>query len=161
MPRNIFLSLGSNLGDREENLRTALGKLEQAGINVVKRSSLYETEPVEVADQPDFLNLVLEVETDLEPGALLTACLRVEKELGRIRERAKGPRKVDIDILFYDQHVINHPDLKIPHPALYRRNFVLTPLEEIAPHFHDPATGKTVAQLRRESPDRSRVERVL
>lgn len=149
------------MGDREGNLRAALSNLEKAGINVVKRSSVYKTEPVDVADQPDFLNLVCEVRTDLEPVALLRACLAVEKELGRVRERAKGPRNVDIDILFYDEQIIDDLELKIPHPALYRRNFVLTPLTEIAPHFQDPVTGKTIAQLRRESRDRSRVERVL
>lgn len=154
---SIYLSLGSNLGDRKANLKRALEKLPKKGVPLLKQSSIYETEPVEVTDQPDFLNLVCEVETALKPEALLRICQDIESELGRIRKELAGPRSIDIDILFYGQNILDLPLLKIPHPALYRRNFVLIPLVEIAPDFQDPSTGKTIQQLRHESPDRGRV----
>ena len=154
---SIYLSLGSNLGDRKTHLKSALGKLGEKEILLLDESSIYETEPVEVPEQPEFLNLVCRVQTELKPEALLRACQEIESELGRIRQEIKGARNIDIDILFYGQQILQRPSLKIPHPAWCKRNFVLIPLAEIAPNFRDPVTAKTVAQLRQESPDGARV----
>lgn len=160
MPCAIFLCLGSNLGDSKSNLMTALRKLEQHGVRIVKRSSFYRTEPVERIDQPDFLNLVCEVKTELHAEELLRTCLAVEGEMGRVRDQEKGPRNIDIDILFYGQQVLELPHLKIPHPRLDRRNFVLIPLEEIAPDFKDPVSGRSIDHLRRDCPDCARVDEI-
>ena len=158
--RRVFLSLGSNLGDRERNLREALTGLEERGAEIVARSSIYETEPLEVRDQPDFLNLVVEIRTVLSPRELLAACLEIERLFGRKRTISKGPRTIDIDLLFYGSMVLNEPELNVPHPRLHLRNFVLAPLAEIAPDFRDPKSGVTVAALLTRSPDRSRVKSV-
>ncbi len=153
----IYLSLGSNLGDRRSHLQKALEKLHEKGIVLVKESSIYETEPVDIPDQPDFLNLVCQVETRLEPESLLEACQEIESEMGRLREQTKGARNIDIDILFYGRQIVQKPLLKIPHPAWRRRNFVLIPLVEIAPNFRDPVSDQTVEALRRQSSDDARV----
>lgn len=156
--KTVYLSLGSNLGDRRGNLERGLEELGKRGMAVAKRSSIYETEPVEVSeDQPDFLNLACEIGTDLDVEEVFHACKGVERLTGRRRKGDKTPREIDVDILFYGQEVIDSPHLKIPHPGLYRRNFVLIPLEEIAPEFKDPATGKTIQELRRECADQGRV----
>ena len=153
----IYLSLGSNLGDREDQLRMALEKLHQKGVLLLKESSIYETEPVEAPDQPDFLNLVCQVETALEPTSLLAACQDIESEMGRSRGEPKGARNIDIDILFYGRRIVEKPFLKIPHPAWRRRNFVLIPLAEIAPNFRDPVSDQTVQAFQQQSCDDSRV----
>ncbi len=153
----IYLSLGSNLGDREARLRMALEKLQQRGILLVKESSIYETEPVDVLDQPDFLNLVCQVNTPLEPEPLLSSCQEIEFEMGRRRGEDKGGRNIDIDILFYGRRIVEKPFLKIPHPAWRRRNFVLVPLAEIAPNFRDPVSDQTVQALLQQSCDNSQV----
>jgi 2-amino-4-hydroxy-6-hydroxymethyldihydropteridine diphosphokinase len=153
----IYLSLGSNLGDREAQLRKALEKLHPKGILLVKESSIYETEPVDVPDQPDFLNLVCEVETVLEPESLLAACQEIESEMGRRREEPKGARNIDIDILFYGRRIVQKPSLNIPHPAWQRRNFVLVPLAEIAPTVRDPVSDHTVQAIQQQSCDDSQV----
>ena len=159
MKTPILLSLGSNLGDRDSNLRTALEQLEEAGISVTRRSSLYETEPVDLQEQPNFVNLVCEVKTQLSPDQLLETCLAVEEKMGRKRRQRWGPRKIDIDLLFYGQEIIDQPQLQIPHPRLRQRRFVLIPLEEISSSFRDPKTGKTVTQLCSLCHDRSWVRR--
>ncbi len=159
MKTPILLSLGSNLGDRDSNLRTALEQLEEAGISVTHRSSLYETEPVDLQEQPNFVNLVCEVKTQLSPDQLLETCLAVEQKMGRKRRQRWGPRKIDIDLLFYGQEIIDQPQLQIPHPRLRQRRFVLIPLEEICSSFRDPKTGKTVTQLCSLCRDRSWVRR--
>jgi len=159
MKTPILLSLGSNLGDRDGNLRTALEQLEEAGISVTRRSSLYETEPVELQTQPNFVNMVCEVKTQLSPDQLLKTCLAVERKMGRKRRQKWGPRKIDIDILFYGNKIIDQPQLQIPHPRLRQRRFVLIPLEEIQSSFRDPKTGKTLTQLSSLCPDRSWVRR--
>jgi 2-amino-4-hydroxy-6-hydroxymethyldihydropteridine diphosphokinase len=143
-----FLSLGSNLGDREALLNEALNRLETEGVHVVRRSSIHETEPQDYLDQPRFLNMAIEVETDLTPRELLAAIQKIETEMGRQRTIPKGPRTIDIDILFYANQVIATPALEIPHPRLTERNFVLDPLQEIAPDLRHPVTGKTVRELR-------------
>ena len=141
-----FLSLGSNLGDRAALLNTALNRLETEGVRVARRSSIHETEPQDYLNQPKFLNIAVQVETNLTPQELLAAIQKIETELGRQRTIPKGPRTIDIDILFYANEIIATPDLEIPHPRLTERRFVLDPLSEIAPDLHHPATGQTVRE---------------
>ena len=128
-------------------------------MQIVQQSSLYETEPVDLLEQPGFVNQVCEVETLLTPNQLLETCQEVERRMGRKRGRRFGPRKIDIDILFYGKQIIDRPRLQIPHLRLRERLFVLIPLEEIRASFPDPRTGKTVSQLRKLCPDRSWVRR--
>jgi 2-amino-4-hydroxy-6-hydroxymethyldihydropteridine diphosphokinase len=145
--KTVYLGLGSNVGDREANLREALERLESAEIRVVRRSSLYETEPQDVRDQPWFLNAVVEAETELFPLQLLGCTQNIEREMGRRRLTPKGPRNIDIDILFYGRSVINTADLEIPHPRVAQRRFVLEPFSEIAPEFRHPESGKTAREM--------------
>jgi 2-amino-4-hydroxy-6-hydroxymethyldihydropteridine diphosphokinase len=145
--KTAYLGLGSNLGDRESNLREALERLEAAGIRVTHRSSIYETEPRDLRDQPWFLNAVVEVETDLFPLQLLARIQNIEREMGRRRVTPKGPRNIDIDILFYGRSVIATADFQVPHPRIGERRFVLEPLSEIAPEFRHPVTGKTAREM--------------
>lgn len=153
----IYLCLGSNLGDREVNLRRALGELEQAGIHVQRSSSLYETEPVCRYPQPWFLNVVVAAETSLMPVQLLRRLQQIERELGRRRNIVGGPRTIDIDILLYDRAVVRSTELLIPHPRMAERRFVLRPLSEIAPGLRHPLSRKTALELLAETPDRSQV----
>jgi 2-amino-4-hydroxy-6-hydroxymethyldihydropteridine diphosphokinase len=145
--KTAFLALGANVGDREGNLRDALRQLESEELRVVQRSSLYETAPQEVLDQPWFLNAVVEVETSLFPLQLLARIRQVERDMGRRRVTPKGPRNIDIDILFYGRSVIAAPELEVPHPRMAQRRFVLEPLAEIAPDFRHPVTGKTTQEM--------------
>lgn len=155
----VYLSLGSNMGDRGANIARALEKLSGRGVRVTRASSLYETEPVEFREQAWFLNSVVEAETELEPSELLAAALEVERALGRERRVPKGPRLIDIDILLYGDAVIDTPELQVPHPRMAARRFVLVPFAEIAPHAVHPVLKKTVAELLAETPDRSVVTR--
>jgi len=139
--------LGSNLGDRAALLSEAIERLESAGVRVVHRSAIYETEPVEVVDQPWFLNLVLEIETSMNPQQLLDEAQKIERIMGRKHDVPKGPRTIDIDILTYADSVIDTPDLRLPHPGLARRRFVLEPLAEIAPALRHPVTRRTVREM--------------
>jgi 2-amino-4-hydroxy-6-hydroxymethyldihydropteridine diphosphokinase len=141
-----YLSLGSNLGDRAANLRAALAQLEFDG-QVLAVSAFYETQPVDVPDQPWFLNCVVAIATDKAPRELLQFALKVEAEMGRLRMRHKGPRNIDIDILLFGDRVIDEPGLKIPHPAMQKRRFVLEPLAEIAPDAWHPQLRKTAEEL--------------
>jgi 2-amino-4-hydroxy-6-hydroxymethyldihydropteridine diphosphokinase len=143
----VYLSLGSNIGDREANLRAAIEGLPAAGIQVLRVSPTYETEPVEYTDQRWFLNLVVEAETALFPRQLLAATSRIERELGRIRTVSKGPRTIDIDILLYEQAVVHSPDLEIPHPSMAERRFVLAPLADLAHALRHPVSRRTVREL--------------
>jgi 2-amino-4-hydroxy-6-hydroxymethyldihydropteridine diphosphokinase len=145
--KTVYLGLGSNVGDREANLREALKRLEAEGIRVVRRSSLYETEPLDLRDQPWFLNAVVEVETDLFPRQLLACIQKIERQMGRRRLTPKGPRNIDIDILFYGRSVIDTPELETPHPSIAQRRFVLEPLAELAPDLRHPLTGKTAREM--------------
>jgi 2-amino-4-hydroxy-6-hydroxymethyldihydropteridine diphosphokinase len=156
----VFLSLGSNLGNREQRLQSALSLLPEEGVSVLTCSSVYRTDPLYVRDQPDFLNVVCEVETSLSAHQLLESCLRIEQRLGRTRRLKKGPREIDLDILFFGQMIIEDQNLVVPHPLLYERNFVLVPLAEIAPDFRDPRTGLSVLQLKDRCRDDSSIERV-
>lgn len=146
---NIYLSLGSNLGDREENLRRALDALEHEGIRIQRRSALYETEPRDVPDQPWFLNLAAACETSFSASDLLFVVQRIERKAGRRRGTdtvSRGPRVLDIDILLFNDTVVDTPELTIPHPRMLERRFVLEPLVEIAPDLHHPATNKLFSE---------------
>ena len=143
----VYLSLGSNIGDRERNLRDAVGLLAEPQLRAVRVSSFYETEPLDVHDQPWFLNAVAEAETDLFPKQLLARVQRIEQVLGRRRLKPKGPRTIDIDILLYGGAVIDADELQVPHPRLAERRFVLEPLAELAPNLRHPVTGRSVAEM--------------
>ena len=147
MGKLVYLSLGSNLGDREENLREAMRRLGTMG-KVVRVSAFYETEPVEQVAQPWFLNCVLQLETEKMPRQLLKAILGVERAMGRRRMGKKGPRNIDIDILLFGSSVVDTAELVIPHPAMHERRFVLEPLAEIAPDARHPVFKRTVRELR-------------
>ena len=150
MPDLAYLSLGSNVGDRDAQLRDCLSRLNTAG-HVTKVSSFYETEPVEFTEKPWFLNCVVALETSQTPQQLMTTILRIEQEMGRRREQKKGPRSIDIDILlFWDamgDAVINSEELTLPHPAMHQRRFVLEPMAEIAPDVIHPILSKTIREL--------------
>lgn len=150
-PRTVFLSLGSNVGERENHLRAALAGLEEL-LSLQRVSSLYETEPLYVTEQPRFLNLVAAGACALAPADLLGAIHQLEARLGRRREGAvpKGPRVIDIDILLYGNLVVDSPGLQIPHPRLRERQFALVPLLEIEPEARDPRDGRPYAQVSRE-----------
>jgi len=147
MKKLVYLSLGSNLGDREKYLHKAISRLE--GLGVIKQvSAFYETQPVEVqGEQPWFLNCALAMETELMPLDFLNRMLGVERSMGRIRAAPKGPRTIDIDILFFGNEVLETPELTIPHPAMRHRRFVLAPLAEIAPNVLHPVLKRTVREL--------------
>jgi 2-amino-4-hydroxy-6-hydroxymethyldihydropteridine diphosphokinase len=155
--KGIYLSLGSNIGERAANIARAVAALAGSSVRVVKRSALYETEPVEFLAQDWFLNCVVEVETDLAPGELMRALLDIERSMGRERVLLKGPRIIDMDILLHGSRVVREEDLEIPHPRMTERRFVLVPLAEIAPGVVHPALKKTVAKLLTETSDRSEV----
>ena len=145
--KTVYLALGSNLGDREGYLNSALKALEQPDLRLTKRSSFYETEPIGMRDQGWFLNMAAQFETELFPLQLLHRTQRIERDLGRKRIVLNGPRTADIDILFFGDAIISGPELAIPHPRLRERRFVLEPLAEIAPDFRDPVTGHTISKL--------------
>lgn len=147
MKTTAYLSLGSNLGDREVNLREAIARLRELGF-VSKVSALYETEPVEVAGkQPWFLNCAATVETELTSLEFLNRLLAIEQSMGRKRTEPKGPRTIDMDIIFFGDEVLDTRDLTVPHPAMQHRRFVLAPLAEIAPEVTHPVLQQTVREL--------------
>ena len=134
------------MGDRSANLQLAIERLSEAGA-VKTVSSFYETEPLELRDQPWFVNCVVALETNQSPQALLQRLLAIEEEMGRVRVKDKGPRLIDIDIVLFGGRVIEEPGLKIPHPAMQRRRFVLEPLVELAPEARHPVLRKTVREI--------------
>jgi 2-amino-4-hydroxy-6-hydroxymethyldihydropteridine diphosphokinase len=153
----IYLSLGSNLGDRAANLERAIEALSEIGARVLLRSSIYETEPVDFLAQPWFLNCVVEAETSLAPRQLLEELQAIERKLGSRKLVPRGPRIIDLDILFYGAAVIHEAGMVIPHPRLAERKFVLAPLAELAPEFRHPVLRKTAAELLAATQDRSAV----
>jgi len=156
-PQLLYLSLGSNIGDRLANLRAAIDALGPAGIHVKKFSSVYETEPVDYLEQSWFYNCVVEAETTLDPLALLRSLQSIETLMGSKKEFPKGPRLIDLDILFYGPETIATPELEVPHPRLHLRRFVLVPLAEIAPALSHPSLHATAAELLAGVSDRSEV----
>lgn len=142
-----YIGIGSNLGNREENCEKAIKLLEGNNIKVTKRSSMIETEPWGIENQPKFINMAVEIETDLEPEELLSLLKKIEREIGRSSAERWGPRKIDIDILFYDDLVLKIPEFEIPHPHIADREFVLKPLSEIAPEKIHPLLKKSVKDL--------------
>ena len=160
MSELVYLSLGSNLGDRAANLRSALLKLPVAKVSVEKVSSFWETEPVDFREQPWFLNCAVEGRTSLQPGDLLQALRDIEIGMGSRKEFAKGPRLLDIDILLYGDLALATPELQIPHPRMLERRFVLAPLAEIAPSLRHPAWPGSASELLLTTSDLSQVRRV-
>ena len=157
----VYLSLGSNLGDRKSHLDRALEQLPHVGVEVKRLSSVYETEPVGLRAQPWFLNLVVKGETELFPLQLLGRLQSIEIAMGRRRSAVSGgPRTIDVDILFYGNFVIESDELIVPHPRLTERRFVLEPLMEIAPDLRHPVFHLTVRELLAATPDRSAVKRL-
>jgi 2-amino-4-hydroxy-6-hydroxymethyldihydropteridine diphosphokinase len=156
-PHRTFLSLGSNLGNRERSLELAVQLLPQAGIKITKVSSIYSTEPVDFKNQGWFLNQVVLAETQLTPADLLVECLSVEQALGRERIVRKGPRSLDVDILLYEDWVVQEAELTIPHPRLHLRRFVLVPLVEIEPQLIHPAFHESITSLLGRCQDPARV----
>ncbi|MBI5091782.1 MAG: 2-amino-4-hydroxy-6-hydroxymethyldihydropteridine diphosphokinase [Candidatus Hydrogenedentes bacterium] len=158
----VHLSLGSNLGDRRTNLSVALTQLDRLErVRVLTKSELYETEPIGIVDQPAFLNMAAEIETDLEPLELLDAVKQLEAQLGRVPGEKWGPRLIDIDIILWGERVESWDRLVLPHAEFRNRAFVLVPLREIAPDAVDPVTGMTVAELAESPAAHGKVARVV
>ena len=143
----VYLSLGSNIGDREQNLRKAIRGLAEANLRVTRVSSFYETEPVDLREQPWFLNCVVQGETKVPALDLLRALRGIESRMGSEKLVPKGPRLIDIDILLYGHATVDQPELQVPHPRMLHRKFVLVPLAEIAPNWKHPSWAGTAKQI--------------
>jgi len=145
--KTVYLGLGSNIGNSQQMLQAAIDRLDSSDLKVRRVSSVYKTEPQERRNQHWFLNAAVEAETDLFPRQLLARIAKIEQQLGRRRMLAKGPRTIDIDILFYGGFIVQTPELTIPHPRLGERRFVLAPMAELAPDLRDPVTHRTMRDL--------------
>jgi len=156
--QEIYIGLGSNLGDRLTNIRKAIELIKEEGIEIINKSSIYETEPVGYKEQGWFLNSAVKGKTELSPRRLWKRLEKIEKSMGREKEVKWGPRIIDLDILFYGNEILNGKELKIPHSELHKRRFVLVPLQEIAPKLVHPIFKKTVSELLRDLKDNSQVK---
>ena len=156
----VHIALGTNIGNREHNLREAIRLLAEAGVRVLRISSIYETEPVDYLEQAWFLNAVLEAQTDLPALELLHKLRSIESAMGSKKAFAKGPRLIDLDILLFGNDTIATPELQVPHPRMLQRRFVLVPLAEIAPNLRHPSWSATACQLLADLRDRSAVRLV-
>ncbi len=145
-----IIALGSNMGNKEENLNKAVDLIEDRVGKILKKSTILKTEPYGYIDQDEFLNMAIKVETELSPRKLLEKLLEIELELGRVRKITWGPRTIDLDIIYYEDKIIDEPDLQIPHIDLYNRDFVLKPIYELDKDFVDPRKNKTVKELLKE-----------
>jgi 2-amino-4-hydroxy-6-hydroxymethyldihydropteridine diphosphokinase len=157
---DVFLLLGSNLGNRKLLLNEAIERIEAAVAPVLQASSVYETQSWGKTDAPDYLNQVLLLQTDLTAREVLGKILTIELLMGRRREEKWGSRTIDIDILFYGDTIIDEPDLKVPHPEMHKRRFTLAPLAELAPEFEHPGIKKNILQLKNELIDDLVVKKV-
>ena len=146
----VYIGVGSNLGNRQENCLHAIELLQKKGIIVTKRSSLYETEPWGLKDQPRFINMAIEIETGLNPEELLKILKDIEREVGREESFKWGPRIIDLDILLFDNIILKTDNLEIPHPLMHERDFVLRPLCEIAPNITHPVLRMSIRELRQQ-----------
>jgi 2-amino-4-hydroxy-6-hydroxymethyldihydropteridine diphosphokinase len=155
-----FLSLGSNIGDRYKNLAQAVTLIREEGVKVIKISSMYETQPVDLPSQPWFINQVIEAHADIKPDEFIGLLKRIEQKMGRKTSVHKRPRSIDIDILLADKLIVKTGQLEIPHPRLDQRNFVLVPLCEISPRIRHPLLGHTVKSLLKRSKDPSSVNKI-
>jgi 2-amino-4-hydroxy-6-hydroxymethyldihydropteridine diphosphokinase len=156
-----YIALGTNIGEREDNLRAALRHLPDVGVHIGRVSSVYETEPVDFLDQDWFLNAVIESQTELDALDLLRALRLIESQMGSRKAFPKGPRLIDLDILLYGMETLDTPELQVPHPRMLERKFVLVPLTEIAPTLRHPSWKSGVTQLLATSPDHSQVKKFL
>lgn len=156
-----YIALGTNIGEREDNLRAALRHLPDVGVHIQRVSSVYETEPVDFVDQDWFLNAVLEAKTELDALDLLRALRLIEAQMGSRKSFAKGPRLMDLDVLLYGTETIDTPELQVPHPRMLDRKFVLVPLAEIAPTLRHPTWKSGVTQLLATTSDHSQVRKSL
>lgn len=143
----VYIAFGSNIGDRGAAIEEALNLIEQNEMKIVKKSKIYETEPYGYVDQPSFLNGAVEVETNLSCRDVLERLLSIENQIGRVREFKWGPRIIDLDIIFYNNEIFDEEDLKVPHPDMQNRDFVLKPLNDLCPDYVHPILGKTIREL--------------
>lgn len=158
--RTAYLLIGGNLGNRKENLSKAVSLINEQGGYITRSSSIYETEAWGITDQPSFLNQALEISTSLTARQLMRKVLKIEEEMGRVRKEKLGPRIIDIDILLFENEIHDLRFLKIPHPEMQNRRFVLVPLAEINSSLQHPVLKKTIAELLEECPDNLEVKKI-